>query len=226
MFKYHPSLKKTLTYNPYGTQRDKISTAPLATDIIKFKPVQTIIAPQYNHTSTPSPPLPTKGKNLRLAYINANGIKTNLKDRYKEILSYMHINDCDIFGITETNIHWNNGEVYRTLMKEAKKYTEDSRTNIIPSDTKVEWNNRYKPGGTLTVVTGKLTTMIMEKEIDSPLGRWSSVTIGPPTHQLVIITAYIVNNTIIDPKKIKLLHISNGKYSVVTTKDDILVRRL
>ena len=35
------------------------------------------------------------------------------------------------------------------------------------------------------------------------MGRWSSVTIGPPKHELVIITSYIVNHTAIDPTKNK-----------------------
>ena len=115
----------------------------------------------------------------------------------------MTANNFDIFGITETNIHWNNGEVYRRLMHEAKRYTKDSHTNITPSDTQVDWHTQYKPGGTVTIVKGKLTTMLMNKHNDFPLGRWSSITIGPPNHQLVIITAYIVNHTTIDPSKDK-----------------------
>ena len=209
---YHPVTTKTIHYNPYGKQKKVKQTSQRDKSILHLTPVQTILRQPNRHHTTPSPPLPEKGNNLRIAYINANGIKTNNTDRYKEILQYMKTHHCDIFGITETNVYWNDGEVYRKLMKEAKTLTEDIRTHIIPSDTKVEWTNRYKPGGTVTVVTGKLTTMIMNKQTDSPMGRWSSVTIGPPKHQLVVITAYIVNNTIIDSKKIKLQHISSGRY--------------
>ena len=116
---------------------------------------------------------------MRIEYINTNGIKTKKSDRFKEILHYIKQNKCDIFGITETNINWKNGEIYRSLMKEAKRYTESSQTKIIRSDCTISWEGKYKPGGTVTIINGSFETKIANKQPNCPLGRWSSVTLGP-----------------------------------------------
>ena len=50
-------------------------------------------------------------------------------------------------------------------MKEAKKYTNNKNTTIVASDARVPWESSYKPGGTVTIVTGKLATMIHPKII-------------------------------------------------------------
>ena len=220
LHKYHKVKLKSVHFNPYGSEILKNNKKTSGIDEIHLAPTQTKILQRFNTPSTINVQLPPKEDFLRLGYINANGIKTMNTDRYKEILQYINHSKCDVYGITETNVNWNNGETYRMLMREAKKYTANNLTHIIPSDAKVVWDGRYKPGGTVTIVTGKTATMITDKNVDYQMGRWSSVTIGPPKHELVIITAYIVNHTAIDPTKNKtsvyqqwqILSKTNNKY--------------
>ena len=203
MNKYQPVKLQKVHYNPYGCSYSTPPQKPIHTQPTTQHKTQTkIVQPLNNPQLTPSP-IPPKEKSIRMGYINANGIKTHNSNRYKEILQYIQFHKCDIFGITETNINWKNKEIYRRLMKEAKYHTKYPNTTIIPSDAAVEWDQQYNPGGTGTIVTEKCATIIASKESDQQLGRWSLVMIGPPNYQIVIITAYIVNNTPIEPNKNK-----------------------
>ena len=168
---YQPVKLKAVTYNPYGCSYTTPSQKPTHNQTTTQHKKQTKIVQQLNKPPPTSSPIPSKETSIRMGYINANGIKTHNSNRYKEILQYIQFHKCDIFGITETNINWKNKEIYRRLMKEAKYYTKDPNRTIIPSDAAVEWDQQYKPGGTVTIVTGKCATMIASKESDQKLGR-------------------------------------------------------
>ena len=118
-----------LHYNPYGTSNDKSDNKKISS---KKQNTQQLINPITQHQHLITKQLPQKSHNVRFGYINANGIKTTNSDRYMEILKYIKESKCDVFGITETNIHWNDGEIYRKLTKEAKKnnqqYTHHNHT--------------------------------------------------------------------------------------------------
>jgi hypothetical protein len=64
-----------------------------------------------------------------------------------------------------------------------------SRT--IHSESSVKFDTEYKPGGTMTTVTGKWQAQISEMGQDQrKLGRWSYVKISSKRENIIIITAY------------------------------------
>ena len=58
-------------------------------------------------------------------------------------------------------------------------------------------------GGTAIITNEQTTNQIKEIENDYPLGRWSTITIGPPNFKITIISAYIVFQTQITPSNDK-----------------------
>ena len=124
--------------------------------------------------------------------MNINSITFQPHDKIKEITSHMTEYHTDILGLAETNCHWNNGDVYRGIKTRIRKQLKDNRAQLYTSDTDVKWKSRHKRGGTAIITTGRITPQVTDKSNDYPLGRWSSFTIGPKTHQITIITAYIV----------------------------------
>ena len=96
----HPTLwnfiqkiyKKHPLFNPYGTK---------PTPII---PSQAII----KH------PTQTKLNHQQQQLEGINTLPEKKEDRMLELIQYMSQNQIDIFGLAETNLHWNNGEIYKT----------------------------------------------------------------------------------------------------------------
>ena len=64
-----------------------------------------------------------------------------------EVLHHMSDQQIDIFGLAETNIHWNNGAIYKHQQK-MRNLTNDPKAQIITSDTNIPWPRKLKPGGT------------------------------------------------------------------------------
>ena len=145
----------------------------------------------------------TKKNTTRISFINVNGIYANHNDKIMEVSSQMMEHKIDIFGLSETNTHWNNGNIYRKALNTIKKTMKNTKAHLYTSDSTIEWKSRYKPGGTAIITNGQITNQIKQIENDSPLGRWTSITIGPPTFEITIITAYIVCHTQITPNNDK-----------------------
>ena len=112
-------------------------------------------------------------------------------------------NNIDIFGITETNLNTNDPTIYHQLTKESRKHLNDNNAHITASATKTSTKTKYKPGGTAIITTQHITSQTMLRDYDHPYGRWTTIVLGPPNHQVAIITAYIVCNTQIHPTKTK-----------------------
>jgi hypothetical protein len=93
----------------------------------------------------------------------------------------------DIFGFVEINRTLEQG-IKQKWEQTTRKLFLHSRTIHSESDITAE---HYKPGGTLTTITGKWQARISEKGYDSSgMGRWSFFRISSNKKSLVIITAY------------------------------------
>ena len=118
-----------------------------------------------------------------------------------EVLDYMSQNNIDIFGLAETNIHWNNGETYKKQQRKLRKLTNDPKAQLITSDTNIPWTRHFKPGGTALLINSKVASHVSHKDSDYPLGRWSIIDLQHKNTKICICSAYIVGKTEICPTK-------------------------
>jgi hypothetical protein len=92
------------------------------------------------------------------------------------------------FGFTELNTTLK-GLQYRRWNEITRRIFRTSKTVISESD--IQSDSIYKPGGTATTIVGKWQARILEKGSDtSGLGRWSFVIISSNKKKLAVITAY------------------------------------
>ena len=66
---------------------------------------------------------------------------------------------------------------------------------LFTSDTLIPWRPSFKPRGTCLITSGKITSHVIKKSNDYPLGRWSLIEIGHSKKKRVICNAYIVGMT-------------------------------
>ena len=197
--------KPTISYNPYAKTSKRIHSNNKKTNNVK--PLkQTKIACDFNDTNnlntdiTLEPKLETM---TRILYSNVNGIYTIHNNKLKEITDFMLTHQVDIMGMSETNTHWNDGNIYRETLTKIRHGLNDSKTYLYASDAKIPWKERYKPGGTASIISSTVNAQMVHKSNDYPLGRWNAMTLGPMGSKITIITAYIVGRTQIIPTKDK-----------------------
>jgi hypothetical protein len=117
---------------------------------------------------------------------NINGMKD--EKNWAQIITTMKENNIDIFGFAEIN------KSMESLTKNhwqsmIRKQFYLSRTIHSESSTKTE--SAYKPGGTMTTITGRWQARVSEMGSDKKgLGRWSFIKISSKRSNLVITTAY------------------------------------
>jgi dTDP-4-dehydrorhamnose 3,5-epimerase-like enzyme len=117
---------------------------------------------------------------------NINGMKD--ERNWEQIITTMKENNVNIFGFAEINKSMENFSKHR-WQAIIKKHFYQSRT--IHSKSMVRSDTEYKPGGTMTTITGKWQARVVELGRDSRgLGRWSYIKISSKKSKLVIITAY------------------------------------
>jgi hypothetical protein len=117
---------------------------------------------------------------------NINGIKD--ERNWAQIITTMKENHIDIFGFVETNKSMT-GILRNQWQPIIRKQFYFSRTIHSESSTKTE--SKYKPGGTMTTITGKWQSRVSEMGSNKRgLGRWSYIKISSKRSNLVIITAY------------------------------------
>jgi hypothetical protein len=96
--------------------------------------------------------------------------------------------DATGFGFSEINTTFR-GQHYQKWNNITRKIFRHSK--LIPSESDIQYNQTYKPGGTLTAIVGKWQSRITEKGSDaSGLGRWSYCILSSHKRNLAIITAY------------------------------------
>ena len=99
------------SYNPYA----KITLPKHATTHLTTKrTIQTKIPPPPLNDNNTNYPSKKKEKNtIRIMFMNINTITFTPHDKIKEITSHMTEYGTDIMGLTETNRHWRNSDVYK-----------------------------------------------------------------------------------------------------------------
>jgi hypothetical protein len=122
----------------------------------------------------------------KILFHNINGIKDSTN--WFQIITTMKELNANIFGFTEINQTMAGGELHKWT-DIIKKHFYYSRTNFSESNVKTE--SKYKPGGTMTTVTGKWQSRIAEKGQDPKgMGRWNFLRLASRKASLVIVTAY------------------------------------
>jgi hypothetical protein len=117
---------------------------------------------------------------------NINGIKD--ETNWVQINSMMKELNITGFGFSEINTTFR-GLAYNKWNNITRKIFKHSR--IIASESNIIPDNSYKPGGTLTAITGKWQSRITAKGVDPlGLGRWSYFILSSNKKSLVIVTAY------------------------------------
>jgi hypothetical protein len=123
--------------------------------------------------------------NETILFHNINGIKEDTN--WFQILMTMNELKADIFGFAEINRTLNHGMKQKWEGITRKIFTHSC---MIHSESDIPADN-YKPGGTMTTVTGKWQARISDKgSDDSGLGRWSFVKISSNKHSIIIVSAY------------------------------------
>jgi hypothetical protein len=121
-----------------------------------------------------------------ILFHNINGMKDSTN--WFQILMTMNEINADIFGFAEINQQLNHGNKlkwYDTI----RKHFYYSRS--MHSESNIRTDSTYKPGGTITTVTGKWQARVSKTGSDSRgLGRWSFLQLTSKKKSLVIITAY------------------------------------
>jgi exonuclease III len=121
-----------------------------------------------------------------ILFQNINGIKD--ETNWTQIIHTMKDLNIDIFGFAEINKSMDNFSKQKWTGIIQKQFYL-SRT--IHSESSVKFDSEYKPGGTITTVTGKWQARITEMGQDRwKLGRWSYIRISSKKSNLIIITAY------------------------------------
>ena len=102
----------------------------------------------------------------------------------------MYEHDVAVGCFGETNTHWRHPQTRKRLLKVTGQFWK--RIHTSTSETITPWPKIYKPGGTITISTPQLSSVIIASEEDfHSLGRWSTVTYGGCNNtKLTVITAY------------------------------------
>jgi hypothetical protein len=124
--------------------------------------------------------------NEKVLFYNINGMKDTTN--WYQIITTMKELNVDIFGLAEINRSLNRG--YNNEWKETiRKIFTYGRS--IHSESKIQLESSYKPGGTITTVTGKWQSRISAQGQDKKgLGRWSYMKVSSRKSSLIIVTAY------------------------------------
>jgi len=164
---------------------------PTLYDFKYFKPQKKVTENDpdiWGHIMEPIDPKET----LRLLLQNPNGIQPHFS--YSDFLFSLHVSEnvgVGILSMPETNMNWQPHHISATK-KCFKKNWEHSC--IQCSQSEEEFENTYKPGGTLTAVMGTWTSRVIEKGIDPyGMGRWSYIVLrGKKEQKIYIVTVYRV----------------------------------
>ena len=102
----------------------------------------------------------------------------------------MQLLQVDVYGLHEVNLNTSCPHIRHAVITTLK--ISDTQAKVQLSTSPELFPNKYKPGGTITGVSGKLKGRI-DKYGSDELGRWSWITLeGGKDKKITIITAYRV----------------------------------
>jgi hypothetical protein len=130
---------------------------------------------------------------LRIIFNNIRGLKIST-DNFDTQLCFSTASNtgAEILCLAETNTNWDHPRSHQVLKQLTSKTWLHSA--YIPSNMREELKGTSQPGGTLTMVTGHLTSRVIKKGTDPyGLGQWSYITLsGKDGDTITCITAYRV----------------------------------
>jgi hypothetical protein len=120
-----------------------------------------------------------------ILFHNMNGIKE--ETNWHQISKTMAELKVSLFGFAEINQTLRHG-AQNKWVQVTRKFFAHSKMTYSESDISM---NSYKPGGTMTTITGKWQARVSEKSCDDTgLGRWSYFKVSSNRKAIIIITAY------------------------------------
>jgi len=129
---------------------------------------------------------------LRVVLQNPNGISPHFS--FSDFLFSLHV--CENIGVgvlamPETNLDWKPSQIASTKRCFKRNWQHSS---MQYSHSAEEFDNSYKPGGTLTAVMGSWSSRVMEKGVDPyEMGRWSYIVLrGKNSAKVYMVTVYRV----------------------------------
>jgi exonuclease III len=121
-----------------------------------------------------------------IIFHNINGIK-DMTNWFQILMTMTELN-IDIFGFVEINQKMDNGKKFQ-WMDQIRKHFYYSQTTH--SESKLHYQTKYKPGGTMLTITGKWQSRVLDQGQDPRgLGQWSYLQLSSKKKSMVIITAY------------------------------------
>jgi hypothetical protein len=128
---------------------------------------------------------------LRIGCVNINGISQDMNFlEWEMIMRNMSLLQMDVFGLTETDINFNNKEVLSKVYDATRAYDQSMQLSYSCSN-QLNHTTRKK-GGTLTTLAGRWSVRKQSSGNDK-YGRWSYITLdGKRDTKVTFITAYRV----------------------------------
>jgi hypothetical protein len=128
----------------------------------------------------------------RLLFQNINSLRPQNMEKWKATIERINHLQCDIVGLCETCVNWSNKKLKQKYEKLLHKTNRNS--NLSVSSCEQATKRHGLPGGTATMIVGRLNSRIIETlEDKSKMGRWSGSKIRVSEEQsLYYITAYRV----------------------------------
>ena len=107
----HPTLwnfiqKTQKKHSPFNPYEKKPKTLQPSKATIRH-PTQTKLNPHQQQLEGIN--IRPESDSLQIGFLNINGLYSKKEDRMLELVQYMTQHQIDIFGLAETNLHWNNG---------------------------------------------------------------------------------------------------------------------
>jgi hypothetical protein len=131
---------------------------------------------------------------LRIYSQNINSLRPQNMEKWKGTLDRIKHLQCDLVGITETGVNWENRKLKEKFKNVLKKLQRNSSMEV--SSIKTDTKKQYIPGGTATIVLGSWQNLIISSVNNSTgLGRWSGIKLRVNEEKtLHYVTAYRVCN--------------------------------
>jgi len=128
----------------------------------------------------------------RMVFHNTNGynIKGGQGGQFREACQSVYEMGAEFFGVQEHNLDTNQATVAGILRQVTRTTWDKSKLEFGTSPQRAM--HHYKPGGTLSVVSGRLVGRIISSESDY-LGRWTrTLMAGQQGRVLVVYNTYVV----------------------------------
>ena len=133
-----------------------------------------------------------KKDRIRISFVNVNSLGlTAMAVKNEDIRTYMELEDVDIMGLAEVNVHWDLVQPRDSIWERTEGWFEHKRLGVAYN--KHDPNaSRGQPGGTVTIAKDGIVLSAREDGADSTgLGRWSWIKLAGK-HKCVtrVVTVY------------------------------------